>query len=126
MRKCFLCDAVGIKTTANSPQPIIINDKSFMACIDCYNNHHRAIQRGLRTMFERLFPADFRKIKARADARPRAVKQDGHITPITDNSHISTDAVSSDQTTHKVDDLSTGTMTVGSIPKPKLTIFSAD
>lgn len=105
MRKCFLCDAVGIQTVANSQQPIVINDKQIHACTDCYNNHHRALERGLRTMFERLFPADFRKIKARADAKPRAVKQEV-VEPVAPAVVDDPDPVN--------------------VPKPKLTIFPAD
>lgn len=71
MARCYICEGLGINTVADSPEPIIVNDKKFKVCIDCHSLHVKALDRGLRTMFDRLFP-DVKRIRARADTRPRA------------------------------------------------------
>lgn len=126
MRKCFLCDAVGIQTIANSPQPIVVSDKSFVVCNDCYNSHEKALQRGLRTMFERLFPSDFRKIKARADARPRAIKQDEPPKKPHTAVEVTTVVAAVDTSTGKGGVVVSTTVVSDNRQKAKLTIFPAE
>lgn len=75
MALCYLCDALGIKTGANSPQPIIVDDKAYQVCVDCRNMHLRALELHARTMFDRLFPPSLRKVKARADTKPRVSRR---------------------------------------------------
>lgn len=68
-RKCFLCETVGIMTVADSPKPITAGEKSYAVCQGCYVTHHRAIDRGVRTMLDRML--NMNAIKARANATPR-------------------------------------------------------
>lgn len=75
MARCYICEEIGINTVADNPEPLVVHDAKFNVCKGCYNLHHAALQRGLRTMFDRLFPANFRNIKARATHKPR-VKPD--------------------------------------------------
>lgn len=74
MARCYICEGVGIHTVADAPEPIVVNDTKFNVCNDCALTHQRALSRGVRTMFDRLFP-DVKRIRARADARPRAVSE---------------------------------------------------
>lgn len=70
MARCYICEGVGIHTAADASSPIVVNGTKFNVCKDCHLTHQRALEYGTRTMFDRLFP-DVKRIKARADARPR-------------------------------------------------------
>lgn len=72
MTRCYICEGVGINTVADSSEPIVVDGIKFKVCKDCHLTHTRALERGARTMFDRLFSAEFRAIKARATHKPRA------------------------------------------------------
>lgn len=79
-RSCFLCESVGILTVANSPEPLSVMrrgaPKNYPVCRDCHHTHYQALQRGLRTMFDRLFGVE--GINGRANMRRRVVRTARH------------------------------------------------
>lgn len=71
MLRCFLCEAVGIKTAADAPAAVQVPRRTLHLCTQCYGAHFKAIQLHRRTMYDRLFPGGDGSVIGRADIRPR-------------------------------------------------------